>query len=74
VNAACGKTARAVWAADGGQHEGNFVRLLRPDTCEVPEQRRWFHAGGGHGGKTTDQGEHGADGRVPDTKLGERVG
>jgi hypothetical protein len=44
-----------------------------PDTCEVPEQRRWFHAGGGHGGKTTDQGEHGADGRVPDTKLGERV-
>src|SRR5215472_13435383 len=29
--------------------------------------------GGGHGGKTTDQVERGADGRVPDTKLGERV-
>jgi hypothetical protein len=31
VKAACGKPARAVWAADGGQREGNPARLLRPD-------------------------------------------
>ena len=31
VKAACGRTARAVWAADGGQREGNPARLLRPD-------------------------------------------
>src|SRR5207244_2443339 len=42
-------------------------------TCEVPEQGWKFVTGGGHGGKTPDQGKHGADGRVPDTKLGERV-
>jgi len=31
VKAACGKTARAVWAADGGQRL--TARLLRPDYC-----------------------------------------
>jgi hypothetical protein len=31
VKAACGKTARAVWAADGGQRRGHLARLLRPD-------------------------------------------
>src|SRR5205814_2426780 len=41
-------------------------------TCEVPEQRWKSLTGGGHGGKTTDQGEHGAGGRVPDAKLGRR--
>src|SRR2546427_4819495 len=41
-------------------------------TWEAPEQGRKV-VGGGCGGKTTDQGEHGADGRVPDAKLGERV-
>ena len=33
VKAACGKTARAVWAADGGQRLR--VRLLRPDRLEA---------------------------------------
>jgi len=32
VKAGCGKTARPVWAADGGQRLGNRARLLRPDT------------------------------------------
>src|SRR6185369_16130962 len=41
-------------------------------TCEVPEQRRKA-VGGGRGGKTTDQGKHGADDRVPDAELGQRV-
>src|SRR5437879_5418244 len=38
-------------------------------------RQQWWKVvtGGGHGGKTPDQGEHGADGRVPDTKLGRRV-
>ena len=34
MKAACGKPARAVWAADGGQREGSRVRLLRPDKNE----------------------------------------
>jgi hypothetical protein len=31
VKAGCGKTARPVCAADGGQRESNRARLLRPD-------------------------------------------
>ena len=42
-------------------------------TCEVSEQRWKFLIGGGHEGKTTGQGEHGADGGTPDAKLDERV-
>jgi hypothetical protein len=37
VKAGCGKTARPVWAADGGQREGNRARLLRPDRGASPE-------------------------------------
>lgn len=32
MKAVCGKTACTVWAADGGQHPGNRVRHLRPDS------------------------------------------
>src|SRR5215469_11486366 len=54
------------------QHE-RWRRVARScTTCEVPEQRRKT-VGGGCGGKTTDQGEHGADDRVPDSMLGQRV-
>jgi len=35
VKAGCGKSARPVWEADGGQHRK--VRLLRPDSKETPE-------------------------------------
>src|SRR4029079_17511329 len=38
VKAGCGKTARPVCAADGGQRESNRARLLRPDSCEADEQ------------------------------------
>ena len=41
-------------------------------TGEVPEQR-WATAGGGHGGKATDQGEHRAGDRAPDTEPDRRV-
>ncbi len=34
VKAGCGKSARPVWEADGGQRRE--VRLLRPDSEEVP--------------------------------------
>lgn len=35
VKAGCGKSARPVWEADGGQRRK--VRLLRPDSEEIPE-------------------------------------
>jgi hypothetical protein len=38
VKAGCGKTARPVCAADGGQRESNRTRLLRPDSWEAGEQ------------------------------------
>ena len=31
MKAVCGKTARTVWAADGGQRGSDVARLLRPD-------------------------------------------
>jgi hypothetical protein len=31
VKAVCGKTARTVWAADGGQRGSDVAHLLRPD-------------------------------------------
>ena len=48
-----GKTAHHVWAADGGQREGDLMRHLRPDTCEAAEQKRET-ASGGCGGKDAD--------------------
>ena len=45
-DADCARAARIrvshVWAADGGQREGNLMRHLRPDTCEQP----WLPAHG----------------------------
>ena len=38
MKAGCGKTARPVCAADGGQRESNRARLLRPDSYEAGEQ------------------------------------
>ena len=37
VKAGCGKSARPVWEADGGQHRK--VRLLRPDSEETGNDR-----------------------------------
>ena len=37
VKAGCGKSARPVWEADGGQHRK--VRLLRPDSEEARNER-----------------------------------
>jgi hypothetical protein len=42
-------------------------------TVEVPEQR-WATAGGGHRGKATDQGEHRAGDRAPDSEPDQRIG
>ena len=43
-------------------------------TEEVPEQRSWCaNAGGGRGGKGTDQEEHTANDHVPDTEPGQRA-
>ena len=43
MKAGCGKTARPVCAADGGQRKSNRARLLRPNSDEaaimVVEQR-----------------------------------
>ena len=41
-------------------------------TIEVLEQR-WATAGGGHGGKATDQREHWAGDRAPDSEPDQRV-
>ena len=35
MKAGCGKTARPVCAADGGQRKSNRTRLLRPDAAEA---------------------------------------
>ena len=44
VKAGCGKSARPVWEADGGQRRK--VRLLRPDSCDAPEcAERTIHSG-----------------------------
>jgi hypothetical protein len=49
ARAACGKTARAVREADGGQHEGDLVRLLRPDLGRI---------GGGNEAGEADRQSH----------------
>jgi hypothetical protein len=55
-----------------GARAGRY-RPRNQDTCEVPKQRWGAFTSGGHGGKTTNQGELGAAGCDPDAKLGERV-
>jgi len=49
-----------------GESDGRTV------PTKVPEQKRET-VSGGHGGKATDQREHRADDRVPDSELGQRV-
>jgi hypothetical protein len=82
VKAGCGKTARPVCAADGGQRESNRARLLRPDSNEADEQSgtapcRAICGGanrsGAGGAKGGDQGECGPAKHVPDAEPGKRV-
>ncbi len=81
VKAGCGKTARPVCAADGGQRESNRARLLRPDSCEAGEQSEEIHCGGvcrggrsGTGGaKGGDQGKCGPAKHVPGAEPDKRV-
>ena len=72
VKAGCGKTARPVCAADGGQRESNRARLLRPDSWEAGEQSGAIRRGVG-GAKGGDQGECEPAKHVPDTEPDERV-
>ena len=72
MKAGCGKTARPVCAADGGQRKSNRARLLRPDTCEATEQGE-ATPGGSRGGKGLTQGEQPLGGRGSDTEPKCRV-
>src|SRR6202022_3441825 len=72
MKAGCGKTARPVGAADGGERKSNRARLLRPDTCEATEQGE-ATPGGSRGGKGLTQGEQPLGGRGSDTELKCRV-
>jgi len=72
VKAGCGKTARPVCAADGGQRESNRARLLRPNSWEAGEQSGAIRRGVG-GAKGGDQGECEPAKHVPDTEPDERV-
>src|SRR5882724_1875005 len=72
MKAGCGKTARPVCAADGGQRKSNRARLLRPDTCEATEQGE-ATLGGSRGGKGLTQGEQPLGGRGSDTEPKCRV-
>ena len=56
MKAGCGKTARPVCAADGGQRESNRARLLRPDSWEADEQDGAIRCGAG-GAKGGGRGE-----------------
>jgi hypothetical protein len=71
VKAGCGKTARPVWAADGGQRESNRVRLLRPDSCEAGDKVEQSATDSGEQGG--DQGECGPAKHVPNPEPGKRV-
>ncbi len=82
MKAGCGKTARPVCAADGGQRESNRARLLRPDSCEADEQGGAIRCGairggvnchGAGGAKGGDQGECGPAKHVPDAEPHKRV-
>ena len=72
MKAGCGKTARPVCAADGGQRESNRARLLRPDSWEAGEQSEAIRRGVG-GAKGGDQGECGPAKHGPDAEPGKRV-
>ena len=67
VKAGCGKSARPVWEADGGQRRK--VRLLRPDSDETGEQTRPTGRGAG-GAKEEDRGEHRRATHAPDSESG----
>ena len=81
MKAGCGKTARPVCAADGGQRESNRARLLRPDSCEAGEQSEESPCGGVCGGgrsgvggaKGGGQGECAPAKHVLDSEPGSRV-
>lgn len=64
MKAGCGKTARPVCVADGGQRKSNRARLLRPDTCEIVEGNET------HGGKGPARAEPARGGEVPDAEPG----
>jgi hypothetical protein len=70
MKAGCGKTARPVCAADGGEPFNG--RLLRPNTCEATEQGE-ATPGGSRGGKGLTQGEQPSGGRGSDTEPKYRV-
>jgi hypothetical protein len=72
VKAGCGKTARPVCAADGGQRESNRARLLRPDSWEAGERCGAIRRGAG-GAKGRGQGEREPAQHAPDTGTGARV-
>ncbi len=72
MKAGCGKTARPVCAADGGQRESNRARLLRPDSWEADEQSGPDRSGAG-GAKGGGQGEREPAKHAPDTAPGARV-
>jgi len=72
MKAGCGKTARPVCAADGGQRKKNRARLLRPHTWEATE-RGEATPGGSRGGKGLTQGEQPLGGRGSDTEPKYRV-
>ena len=70
IKAGCGKTARPVCAADGGEPFNR--RLLRPDSCEADEQSRATGCGVG-GAKGGDRGECGPAKHGPGTEPDKRV-
>src|SRR5882672_8874300 len=72
MKAGCGKTARPVCAADGGQRKSNRARLLRPDSCEADEQGRATGCGVG-GAKGGGRGECESAKHGPGTVPGDRV-
>ena len=80
MKAGCGKTARPVCAADGGEPFNR--RLLRPDSCEAGEQSGPTHCGavcggasrcGAGGAKGGDRGECEPAKHAPGAGPGKRV-
>src|ERR1700687_5996977 len=70
MKAECGKTARSVGAADGGEPFNG--RHLRPDSCEADEQSRATGCGVG-GAKGGGRGECESAKHGPGTVPGNRV-
>ena len=71
MKAGCGKTARPVCAADGGQRESNRARLLRPDSWEAGEQSEAIRRGVG-GAKGGGQGKYAPAKHALDSEPGSR--